>query len=142
MSVSGDTILIAAILLALGLTLICLKVHLLLFRLAASLCWLALGVLLLTGSITGISLSDNWVYILALLFIVMTVAPLSLQFITDIRHERQVRDRFGRPHMEYSTEWKRSRKAGKPSSSERQAEYRMQTRNTVSRGRSRTRGGR
>lgn len=137
MSVSGDTLLIAIILLAIGLTLVSLKVKLILFRLGASMAWLCLGVLLLTGNLSGLSIGESWCQVLGFIFLVMTIAPLTLQMMTDVHHERKVRDQFGRTHIESSTEWKRNRKSGPTSSEDRQAIYRMQVRERLNRGRAR-----
>lgn len=69
------------------LTLISLKVSLILFRIAASTAWLALLVwVILDGTL---DLSDPWIAVLAFVFLMMVIAPITLQFVTEIRREKK-----------------------------------------------------
>jgi hypothetical protein len=57
----------------------------LLSRLASSLIWLALGIWLLLGDVTNLELTASWTIILAFVFIVMTIVPLTWQISTEIK---------------------------------------------------------
>ena len=104
MTISGDYLFIGLVILAGMLTLIALKANLVLFRIGGALAWLTLGILLLTNQL-GTGVSQPWTQALGLLFLVMTVAVLTLQMVTDIRHERSVRGSPGRPGASTSS-WK------------------------------------
>ena len=82
------------------LTLLALKVNLILFRMAAAASWLALGIWLLIGG--SLSLSDPWVVVLGLVFVMMTIALLTLQMMTEVRREARGKS---------WTEWSRKEKA-------------------------------
>jgi len=102
----------------------------LLFRLAASMGWLACLIYLLVSGNTSLGISDTWNQVVGLLFVVMTIAPLTLQMVTEVRIEKggQV----------YKT-WERRRKEKAKSRSElAQQEYRIKVQGAVQRGRSRS----
>jgi hypothetical protein len=82
----GIVIMSFLILLALGLTFISLKVRLILFRLAASLCWLSAGIYMLVQRPLGFDISQGWTQVLGIILIVMTFAPLTLQLVVETRH--------------------------------------------------------
>ena len=86
MTITGDYLVLFLGFLALGLTAISLKVTLILFRVAASISWLVLGILFLTGAV-GVGLSDPWSQALGFVFLVMTIAPLTLQMVTEVKRE-------------------------------------------------------
>lgn len=125
MTITGDYLLIALILLGLGLTIFALKATLVLFRLGAAMTWLALGMLFLTDQF-GLGLGDPWTQVIATVFIVMAIAVLSLQWITDIRHEAKVRGKSGYPgaSTESWSSWgPKPKQNHKQTALERQAEY-------------------
>ncbi len=68
------------------LTLISLKANLILFRLSASASWLALGTWTLLGG--SLSIGDVWTQMLGFVFLMMTIAPLTLQMVTDVKYEK------------------------------------------------------
>jgi len=74
------------VVIALVLTYISLKVGLILFRLAASAAWLALLVFYVFGGV--FNLGDPWDIVIALVFLAMTVAPLTLQMVTEVKTEK------------------------------------------------------
>ena len=86
MTVTGDYLILFLVFLALGLTAISLKVNLVLFRMAAAVSWLALGILFWTGAV-GVGLSSPWSQALGLVLLIMIIAPLTLQMVTEIRTE-------------------------------------------------------
>lgn len=131
MTITGDYLLIALILLALGLTIVSFRISLLLFRLAAALVWLTIGIIIWTNQL-GTDIADPWVYTLALALLVMVIAVLSLQFKTDIKHEASVRRGLGGPgggtgaNTESWTGWgpkPKQRKQSDLTAMERQLEY-------------------
>jgi len=126
MTITGDYLLIALILLALGLTIVSFRVSLLLFRLGAAMAWLALGILVWTDQL-GMGLGDPWTQVIAFVFLVMTIAVLTLQFRTDIRHEASVRGKLGTPGAgtESYTTWGPKPKKHKQTAMERQADYKQ-----------------
>ncbi len=91
MTITGDYVIIFLALLSLGLTLIAIRVSLIVFRLAAAISWLSLGILFWTNVFTGISVGATWVQALSFLCLVMIIASLTLQMKSDIRHEEIVR---------------------------------------------------
>ena len=108
----------------------CVRVQMLLFRLAASMGWLACLIYLLVSGNTSLGISDTWNQVVGLLFVVMTIAPLTLQMVTEVRTEKggQV----------YKT-WERRKKEKAKSRSElAQQEYRLKVQGAVQRGRSRS----
>jgi uncharacterized membrane protein len=120
---------IVLIVIALGLTFMSLKARWLLFRLAAAMAWLACGVYLLVGGNSTLSISDVWNQILGFIFIVMAVAVLLLQIVTEVRRESD--------GVSY-TSFERLKKPKGPSRSQLvQDDYRRQVRTAVNRGRSR-----
>ena len=84
MTVSGDYVFVGLIILAGMVTLLVLKVNLLLFRLGSALSWLVLSILLLTNQLS-LGISQPWTQVLGLLFLVMTISPLTLQMVTEIK---------------------------------------------------------
>lgn len=104
---SASFLFIGFIALALALTLIALKVRLILFRMAAALGWLVLGVWLLLSDSTNLQMSDTWTQILGFLFLIMVVGVLSLQMITETKRELVDKSRPGFPGAGTSswTEW-------------------------------------
>lgn len=86
MVITGDYLFVGLVILGGMLTLISLKVSLILFRLGAALAWLTLAILLMTNQLaTG--MAQPWTQALGLVFLVMTVAPLTLQMVTEVRRE-------------------------------------------------------
>jgi len=88
--------------LALALTFLALKVRLLLFRVAPAMAWLALGMVLLVSPATiGLtSFADPWVTVLGFIFLVMTIAPLTLQVVT----ETKVKTKTGAEYTKWGKE--------------------------------------
>ena len=87
MTLSGGYLFIGLIILAGMVSLLAIKVNLILFRIGAALSWLTLGILLLTNQLsTGIA--QPWTQALGFLFLVMTIAPLTLQMVTEIKTEK------------------------------------------------------
>lgn len=72
---------------ALALTYISLKVGLILFRIAASIAWLALLVFFVFGGV--FNLGDPWDVAIALVLLCMVVAPLTLQMVTEVKTEKE-----------------------------------------------------
>ena len=85
---STSFLFIGLIILCSVLTFIAIKANLILFRLAAAGSWLALGLWLLLSDTTNLSLGDTWTQVLGFVFVMMTIAPLTLQMITETKHER------------------------------------------------------
>lgn len=136
---SAGFLFLGLILLAVGLTWISTKVNLILFRVAPFLVWLAIGTWLLIGNITNLGIGSTWTQMLGFAFIVMAFATLILQIKTETKRNKTVMDNFGRQHTETSSDWSPRKKSKKPSSSDRQAAYRMQIRGTVQNSRGSTR---
>lgn len=112
--------------LALGLTFLALKVRMILFRLAASLSWVGLGMLLLLGKITNLSIGDTWTQVLGFVFILMAIAILLLQMVMEVQTEKG-----GHVYKE----WVRSRKEAGPSRSYiAKMEYKRKLQDAKSRG--------
>lgn len=135
---SSDFFFIGLIILALGLTYFSLKVQLILFRVAPTLCWIGLGVYLLLSTDPLLKISEPWNQILGFVFLVMAIGTMILQIRSDSQHERTSKGGLGVPGAETETwtEWgpKKRRGKTKPTSAQRQAEYRMQVRGAVERG--------
>jgi len=136
MAVTGDGVLVALIILAGMMTLIARGTSLPLFRLGAALSWLALAFLLLTGVI-GTSLSQTWAVILVFCFVVMFIAVLLLQVVTETRHESAARGRFGGFPGTKTASWTtwgpRPGPKANPGSAERQNAYKETLRDIHSR---------
>ncbi len=71
---------------ALGLTFIALKVGLILFRVAASVAWLAMLVYVVFAD--AFSLADPWTVVLAFGLFSMVVACITLQIVTEVEREK------------------------------------------------------
>jgi len=84
---STSFLFIGLVALAIALTVISIKANLLLFRVAAAASWLALGVWLLLSNTTNLSMSTTWTQILGFVFVMMTIAPLTLQMVTEVKKE-------------------------------------------------------
>jgi len=125
---STSFLFIGFILLCSVLTFIAIKANLLLFRLASAGSWLALGLWLLLSNTTNLDLGDTWTQVLGFVFIMMTIAPLTLQMITETKHEKVRRgDQGGYPgaSSESWTKWGPSPdKRQVVSSRDRQSAYR------------------
>jgi hypothetical protein len=138
---SASFLFIGWIILSLGLTFLAFKVKLMLFRIAPAISWTGLGIYLLIGNITNLGIASAWTQMLGFVFIIMAIGSLLLQVRSDSIHEATTKGSRGSPGAETERweEWgpKKKRGKGKPTSAERQAEYRMQVRGSVSRGRSR-----
>lgn len=122
---SASFLFIGLILLAGLLTAFAYKIRMLLFTMAAATAWLALGVWLLLSDSSNLQMSDTWTQIIGFVFVLMTIAVLTLQIRTDIRHEAQVRGRVGYPGAETEsyTTWGPKQRKKKPTALERQADY-------------------
>ncbi len=111
--------------LALGLSWLAIRVSMLVWRMAAAISWLVLGILFWTNAL-GTSIGDPWVYALSLVFFLMIIAVLTLQMRTDIRHERSVRGKIG-GYPGASTEsyvtWGPKKRKTKLTTLDRQSEY-------------------
>lgn len=59
----------------------------LLMRIAAALIWLVLGIWLLVGNITNLGIASPWTQVLAFVFIIMVLVPLTWQMGTETRVE-------------------------------------------------------
>ena len=135
---SASFLFIGWIILSLGLTFLAFKVKLMLFRIAPAISWTGLGIYLLIGNITNLGIASAWTQMLGFVFIIMAIGSLLLQVRSDSMHEATTRGSRGAPGAETERweEWgpKKKRGKSKPTSAERQAEYRMQVRGAVSRG--------
>lgn len=132
MTITGDYLITFLVLLALGLTIIANRIGIILFRMAAAVSWLTLGILFWTNQL-GTSLGSPWVQAVSLVFLVMAVGVLSLQMRTDIRHEAQVRGSLGTPgaRTESWTTWGPKQKKKALTTMERQANYKKKLRGGV-----------
>ena len=111
--------------LALGLSWLAIRVSMLVWRMAAAISWLVLGILFWTNAL-GTSIGDPWVYALSLVFFLMIIAVLTLQMKSDIQHERSVRGNLGGypgASSESWTTWGPRKRAKKSTALERQSEY-------------------
>jgi ABC-type nickel/cobalt efflux system permease component RcnA len=122
------TIFIILIAIAVCLTVLAARIRFMLFRLAAALGWLSCAIYLLIGKNADLNMADPWVQVLGFIFIVMTIAVLALQIVTEIRRESD--------GMSY-TSLERLKKPKASTSSERQQAYRKEVRTAIGRGRSR-----
>jgi len=119
MTITGDYLFLGLIILASVLNFTAIRANLLLFRMAAAISWLTLGILLWTGALST-SMSDPWTQALGFVFILMTVAPLTLQMVTETKREAK---------GQFWTEWRRNVKETKRQKSLRtQKEYKDQLR--------------
>ena len=84
---SASFLFLGLILLAVLLTFIAVKVNLMLFRIAASISWLALSAWTLTSGSTNLSISSTWTQLLGFVFVLMVIAPLTLQMVTEVHRE-------------------------------------------------------
>ena len=123
------------------LTFLCVRVQMLLFRLAASMGWLACLIYLLVSGNTSLGISDTWNQVVGFIFVVMAFGTLLLQIKTETKRNKTVIDNYGRRHVETSTDWAPKKRNKKPSSEDRQAAYKMKVRSAADRGRQRARGG-
>ncbi len=110
------------IFLALGLTFFALRVNLMLWRLGAAILWLVIGILIWTNQL-GSSTTDPWAFALGLALLVMIIAVLSLQMKMDISHEASIRGKGGIGTSTGYTAFENKPKNKKPTSSERQSDY-------------------
>ena len=83
----GISLLAIFVVMALGLTWIAVANNLMLFRVAAALSWLSLGMALLLGMV-GMPWAQPYTQVLGFVFIIMTAAPLTLQMVTEVERER------------------------------------------------------
>lgn len=132
---SASFLFIGLILIAGLLTFFALRVGMLLWRLAAAMAWLGLGIWLLLSDSTNLQMSDTWTQVIGTVFILMTIAVLTLQIRTDIRHERSVRGKQGYPGAETEsyTTWGPTKRSKKPTAVERQANYKETLREKLGR---------
>jgi len=119
---SASFLFIGLILIAAFLTYFAYRVRLLIFTMAAASSWLGLGVWLLLSDSTNLQMGDLWTQIIATVFILMTIAVMTLQMRTDIRHERSVRGSGGGTRESWTESVPRRKK--RQTSLERQVEYR------------------
>jgi hypothetical protein len=140
---SASFLFIGWIVLSLGLAFLAFKIKLILFRIASALCWLGLGIYLLLGKVTNLSLSDTWTQVLAFVFFIMAIGCLLLQIRSDTEHTKVSKGRPGYPGAETESwkDWGPMHKTKKLSKSEeanqRQAVYRQEVRSRIQRGQAR-----
>ena len=128
---SASFLFIGMILIAVSLTAFAYKIRLILFTMAAASSWLGLGIWLLLSDSTNLQMSDTWTQVIGFVFVMMTIAVLTLQMRTDIRHEKSVRGNIGGypgAASESWTEWGPKAKKKNLSAMERQTAYRKRIR--------------
>jgi hypothetical protein len=127
------------IVLSLALTWFSFKIRMMLVNLGAILAWLALGIYFLLSDDPTLAISSAWNQVLGFVFIVMAIAVMLMSIRSSTSHEAGRRRVDGTISVEKWESWGPTRKPSpKASSSERQAAYRMQVRESIDRGRSRS----
>ncbi len=127
MTITADYLFIGLILIAAFLTYLARYTAQILVRMAASLAWLAMGIWLLLGNVTGLGMSDNWAKVLGFVFIIMCIVPFTWQARTDIERTTTVQKK-GFPGAETASykDWGPTPKRRKETSEDRQIAYREQ----------------
>lgn len=88
MSTGDSILLLGLIVLALGLTGVSIKIKLLPYSLASMIAWIALAIGFVTGDI-GPGFGTLWVEAIAILFVLLSFAPLITQAVEDVHHETE-----------------------------------------------------
>ena len=114
------------------LTHFALRVNLMLFRLAAALSWVGLGIWLLLSDSTNLQMSDTWTQVLGTVFLVVAIGVLTLQMKADITHEATVRKGSSKEEVISWTE-RSSLKRKAPTAGDRQASYRNEVKKRMGR---------
>jgi len=87
MNWDGIAVLAIFMVMSVALTWLAVSTNMILFRIGASLSWLVMGMSLLLGMV-GIDWTQPYAQVLGILCIVMAIAPLLLQMVTETEREK------------------------------------------------------